>query len=372
MRIAHVSDTHLGFSAYGKVDEATGLNQREVDFCHAFEECVSMIIEAKVDAMVHSGDLFDSVRPSNRAISFALDQFARISEAAIPVVVIAGNHSTPKLRETGSVFRILEHLDDIHPVYKGEYEAIELGGLMVHAVPHSDGGTLQREVSKMRPSSSHKNVGVLHVGVASIQDFRMGEFNEQVVPVSVLSEDMDYVALGHYHAHVNVTKNAAYSGSTERLSFSEAGDAKGFSIVDLERRRREFVSLPSRPMLDLDPIDARRMTAEDLRAAISSSIEGLEIEGKIVRLVVRDVPSAAYKALDHNWLRSATASAMHFEAKFDLAQEGTSLQRASAHIDSLEKEFVSFLEAKPVEGIDKDALKAKGLEYLHRGLEASD
>lgn len=372
MRIAHVADTHLGFSAYGKVDDASGLNQREVDFYRAFEQCVDKIIGAKVDAVVHAGDLFDSVRPSNRAISFALDQFARISEAGIPVVVIAGNHSTPKLRETGSVFRILEHLDDLHPIYKGEYESIELGDLMVHAVPHSDGETLGREMTKIRPSTAHKNIGVLHIGVASIQDFRMGEFNEQVVPVSALNEELDYIALGHYHGHVDVTMNAAYSGSTERLSFSEAGDAKGFSIVDLERRKREFVPLPSRPMLDLESIDGMRMTAEELRAAISSAIEALELDDKIIRLIVKNVAPTAYKALNHNWLRSATSAAMHFETRFDLAQEGNSLQRASAHIDSLEKEFVSHIENRPIEGTDKEALKAKGLEYLRRGLEASD
>ncbi len=354
------------------MDEATGLNLREVDFYNAFERCVSKIIEEKVDSVVHAGDLFDSVRPSNRAISFALDQFARLSEAGIPVVVIAGNHSTPRLRETGSVFKILEHLDDIHPVYKGEYEAIEQGGLMVHAVPHSDGETLQWEIVKMRPSDRHKNVGLLHVGIASIQDFRMGEFNEQIVPVSALNEDMDYIALGHYHGHVNVTRNATYSGSTERLSFSEAGDEKGFAIIDLERKKREFVPLPTRPMLDLGPIDAKRMSAEELRAAISSAIDDLDLTGKLVRLVVSDAPSPSYRAMDHNWLRSITSSAMHFEAKFELARENASLQRASAHIDSLEKEFVSYVEGRPIETGDRDVLKAKGMEYLRRGLEASD
>ena len=372
MRIAHVSDTHLGFSTYGRLDEATGLNQREVDFYRAFEQCVDKIIEAKVDAVVHSGDLFDSVRPSNRAISFALDQFARLSKAGIPVVVIAGNHSTPKLRETGSVFKILEHLDDIHPIYKGEYEAVELDDLMVHAVPHSDGDALQREMRRIRPSPRHENVGLLHVGVASIQDFKMGEFNEQIVPVSALNEQLDYIALGHYHCHVNVTKNSAYAGSTERLSFTEANGTKGFAIIDLGRRKREFVSLTTRPMIDLAPIDARRMGAEELRNAISRAIDEIDLNDKIVRLVVKDVPSIAYRTMDHNWIRSATAAAMHFEARFDLAQEGASLQRVSAHIDSLEMEFVSFLENRPIEGVSKEALKADGLDYLRRGLEGSD
>ena len=372
MRIAHVSDTHLGYSAFGRVDEQSGLNLREVDFYRAFEECVDKVIQLKPDALLHSGDLFDSVRPSNRALSFTLDQFARVSQAGIPVVVIAGNHSTPKLRETGSVFKVFEHLKDVHPVFKGEYESIELGGLMVHALPHCEGEVLQREAEKMRPSGSHLNAGMIHVGIASIQEFRMGEFNELMLPVSALNEKLDYIALGHYHGFVHVTRNATYSGSTERLSFSEARDKKGFVMVDLAKGKKEFVPLHPRPMLDLPPIDAKRMDADELRRELKNKIESHELDGKLVRLIVRNVTSPVYRAIDHAWLRSATAKAMHFDARFEVVQEGVSLQSASTYIDSLEKEFVSFLDHYPVEKVDKERLRSKGLEYLQRGLEESD
>src|SRR4030042_6317452 len=120
MRIVHVSDTHLGFSAFSKVDEASGLNLREMDFYKAFEEFLDLAPRAKPDLVLHTGDLFDSVRPSNRALSLAVEQLLRFSESEIPVVLIAGNHSTPKPRETGSVFRLFEHLKGIYPIYKGE------------------------------------------------------------------------------------------------------------------------------------------------------------------------------------------------------------------------------------------------------------
>jgi len=49
-----------------------------------------------------------------------------------------------------------------------------------------------------------------------------------------------------------------------------------------------------------------------------------------------------------------------------------SIQSGNATINSLEQEYVSFLERYPVEGVDKDAVRTKGLEYLKRGLEGSD
>ena len=81
MKIVHVSDTHIGFSAYRKVDDETGINQREMDIYRRFAEFADKAIEIHPDLVIHSGDLFDSVRPSNRAISVALDNLARITAA---------------------------------------------------------------------------------------------------------------------------------------------------------------------------------------------------------------------------------------------------------------------------------------------------
>ena len=72
MRIIHFSDTHLGHGDYSAIDQETGLNQREVDIYNVFREIIDYILESKPDLVIHAGDLFDMVRPSNKAISEAL------------------------------------------------------------------------------------------------------------------------------------------------------------------------------------------------------------------------------------------------------------------------------------------------------------
>ncbi len=72
MRLIHFSDTHLGYGAFSKLDVSEGINQREADFYSAFQQAINRMIELKPDFVVHSGDLFDTVRPQNRAIDFAL------------------------------------------------------------------------------------------------------------------------------------------------------------------------------------------------------------------------------------------------------------------------------------------------------------
>lgn len=376
MRIVHVADTHLGYSAYRRVCEEDcqfkGLNQREVDTYLSFQAFVDRVLELQPDVVLHSGDLFDSVRPSNRALAFALEQLLRLSEADIPMVIIAGNHSTPRIRETGSAFRLFEHLPNIVPVYRGAYERVTIGDLTVHAAPHTDGEAFKEMLPSLtRCGDTAYEVAMLHAGVVGFKEFRMNEFNEQIVDSCYLRDDLDYIAMGHFHGNYDIADNAAYSGSIERFSFAEAGQSKGFLYVDLESRKRKLIELPTRPMIDLPAIDALRLDAQSLSAEIESRLNR-DLSGSIVRLFVRNVPRTTYEALDFRRIRSMAAGAMHFEPRFEIDRDKVSIQAGSATINSLEQEFVSFLERYPVEHVDKDPLRVQGLEYLKRGMEASD
>src|SRR2546428_5337150 len=221
MRIIHLSDTHLGFSAYNKLDPAAGLNQREVDIASAFNQIIDYILEVKPDLVIHAGDLFDSVRPSNRAIHEAFRQLARLSRAEIPTVIIAGNHSTPRQKVTGSIFRLFEYLEHIHPVFEGEYKTLAIGDCKVHAIPHAYNEEMfKQNFSKLKADKKFKyNILVTHATVIGVTAFAGAEFRELSIPPSVLSRDFDYIALGHIHRCVEIAENAYYSGSPERLSF---------------------------------------------------------------------------------------------------------------------------------------------------------
>ncbi|MEM2850046.1 MAG: metallophosphoesterase, partial [Candidatus Bathyarchaeia archaeon] len=61
LRVAHVSDTHLGRRQYN-------LDERENDIYDVFNEIVERILEERVDVFIHSGDLFDSPTPPIKAL----------------------------------------------------------------------------------------------------------------------------------------------------------------------------------------------------------------------------------------------------------------------------------------------------------------
>ncbi len=374
-RIFHISDTHIGYSAYRRIDESTGLNQREVDTYDAFKQFVDYAVTEKPDVILHAGDLFDSVRPTNRAISFVLEQLLRLSAASIPFVVIGGNHETPRLKETGSVFSLFEHIPHVHAVYKGNYELVELGDINIHAIPHCD--DIEGEKRKMlangreRGNDGNLNIVMLHAGVygAGKQTFLMDEFNEQLIPIHDLT-DFDYIALGHYHNHLRVRDDTYYAGSTERFSFNEVNDEKGFLEVNLEedgKREIAFHVLKTRAMVDLEPVVCTDLDAQEIKRAITDRIQKYDPGNKVVRLKVLDIPLQVYHSLGFDELKRLTKAAVHFEIKYEFRRDNKLLTAEHPTFRSLHTEFEQFMDKYTVgTHVNKTRLKELGLRYMQQ------
>lgn len=135
MTLIHFSDTHLGFNDLDIINNA-GINQREADFYDAFTHVINAILLEKPDYAIHTGDLFHRPHPSNRAISFALSELKRLSIAKIPTIIIAGNHSTPRTRNSSPILLALQTLDYVYPVFEESYEKIEFDDIVFHCIPH--------------------------------------------------------------------------------------------------------------------------------------------------------------------------------------------------------------------------------------------
>lgn len=372
-KIFHLADTHIGYSAYRKIDEATGLNQREVDTYEAFKQFVDYAVKEKPDIILHAGDLFDSVRPTNRAICFVLEQLIRLSEAGIPFVVISGNHETPRLKETGSVFSLFEHIPEVYVVYENKYELIEIDDLKLHAIPHSD--DIEGEKNKMtlnidaNGSNFNFNVALLHASVLGVglPAFMMGDFNEQVVDIDDLTK-LDYLALGHFHGCTRVMENAYYAGSTERFSFNEVNDKKGFLEVSLDANGEKevvFHPLKAREMVDLEPIVCHGLDTHEIKSAIKRRILECNPRDKVARLKVQDIPLHVYHSLDFDELKRLTKSAVHFEIKYEFQKDNELLSAEHPTFRSLHSEFEHFIRTYTIGAhIDKARLKELGLKYM--------
>ena len=111
MKLAHLADLHLGFRQYERQTPRGG-NQREADVAEAFRRAVDDLVAQRPDLIVLAGDIFHSVRPTNPAILFLFQQIQRLRAGLpdAPIVMIAGNHDTPRSVETGTILRLYEAL----------------------------------------------------------------------------------------------------------------------------------------------------------------------------------------------------------------------------------------------------------------------
>jgi exonuclease SbcD len=81
MRIAHLSDVHLGYRAYSRTNEH-GMNQREYDVLQAFRRALRAIRDAEPDLVLITGDLFHAVRPPNSSLIAAFQSLLGVSAGA--------------------------------------------------------------------------------------------------------------------------------------------------------------------------------------------------------------------------------------------------------------------------------------------------
>jgi exonuclease SbcD len=384
MRFVHISDSHLGASGFSRRLSPSGYNQREEDICRSFESAIDLIIQLKPDFVLHTGDLFHTVRPTNRIINIAVRQILRVVNQGIPIVIISGNHDTPKQRAVGSVFSFFEVLSpNLHLVYRNQYELIELDKAAIHAIPHClNQEDFSREAAKVEIKVDHRtpdggrnrtyNILMLHGVVAGIPEFSMGELAEQEFPSSYLEMPFDYVALGHYHRFCQVSPRVYYAGSTERLSMSELGQEKGFVEVNQETKKVKFHPVPAREMIELFPIEAKELNQEQVIQEMERRIGTEDIGEKIVRLKVRNIQEHIYNSLDFHRIGELKSKAFHFDLKFEREEKEVTSQAAGTSIGKLNLEFQEFLKQVPVENLKKDRLLELGLRYLSEKSEGDD
>lgn len=366
MRLVHISDTHLGAGGLSKKVSSSGINQREEDICDAFIRAIDQIIQIKPDIVIHSGDLFHSVRPTNRIINIAIRQLLRLTSVNIPVIIISGNHDTPKQRGVGSIFSFFEIFPGLSLVYQDKYEKIRIKDLAVHAIPHClSATTFQSELEKVEIDKEARfNVLTLHGIVSGIKEFSMGELSELEVPSSLFKKGFDYVALGHYHRYTQVEENVFYAGSTERVSMAELGQEKGFVEVNLSSKEIKFHTVPTRPMIELPQINAEGKNQDEILQKLEDLIQANDIKDKIVRLKVTQIPVHVYNSLNFRRLSELKAEALYFDLRFEKKEEEEKDFTAKTSIGKLAEEFSQYLKDYVIEDMKKEKLQELGLRYL--------
>ncbi|MFX0107146.1 MAG: exonuclease SbcCD subunit D [Candidatus Hodarchaeota archaeon] len=223
VRIAHISDSHLGCSLFQ-------LEERRNDARKCLKKAVDMALRHSPDILVHTGDLFDSPFPSWDDANFSMKLFRNAKEKTF-VALLQGNHDFPYgYRRTQSPVLALQNAGLVVSTGGETYSKITktFDGQMVdiHLISWSRSYELQSIVD-----SISDNNGISLLFAHDIEN------PERQVP-----SFFDYVGIGHKHNFwLDEDIDVGFPGSTCIVDWRrEQGGKKKLIVVDIDKQGNEY------------------------------------------------------------------------------------------------------------------------------------
>ncbi len=346
IRFIHTADIHFGMENYGKIDPATGIHTRLLDFAKALHFCIDIAIERSVDFFLFSGDAYKTANPSPTQQKMLMNCFLRLYKAGIPVIIVVGNHDHPLSFGKANSLDVFGDLplDGFHVVSKPTIISLATknGPVNIVGIPWPTRNTISlssknnaktaREITeyisnsvatiieklaaKLDPALPAVLAGHLTVasGVFSGSEKRAIYGNDPVfLPSQLAITPFDYVALGHLHRFQNLNPNGTpivYSGSIERVDFGERKEDKGFCVVSIESKEKttyEFIKTPQRPFIQIEvQLDSNSDQTEQIITALNKH----SITDAVIKIIYH-VPAGKKDLVDLKAVQRACESAMY-------------------------------------------------------------
>lgn len=328
IKLLHTADIHIGMENYGRVDPATGINARVMDFLRRLSDIGDYAIDRGVDLFVFAGDAYKTRDPNPTHQREFARRIKKIADAGIPVIMLVGNHDLPAIARRATSIDIFGTLE-VPNVHVGNREEVlqitcrRGQPLQVATAPYplrtallskeqSQGKSLN-ELDALLRAAMIDNIAALAaqvrerpqtpailVGHFSVNEASHGsEQNimigrDAALPRSVLADPAwRYVALGHIHKHQSLNADlqppVLYSGSIERIDFGEEREPKGFVVAEIGDGPTtwEFVPGYRRQARPFVTIRADVRQADDPTAAVVEAIQAKpDLSEAVVRVMV--------------------------------------------------------------------------------------
>ena len=265
MRLAHISDLHLGkrLGSFPLIEE-----QRDI-----LRQIVDTAVRENCDGVLIAGDIYDKTSPSAEAVRLFDEFLTDLCDAKLSVYMISGNHDSSERVDYGSA--IMER-SDIHICgeYKGEPEIVtvsdEYGELDICLMPfikpsyvrayHED-CDIKTYTDMMRFAIDNSRIDTKRRCVLVCHQFITGALTSESEYSSVgtldnigaeVFEGFDYVALGHLHRPQNIRPNIRYCGTPLKYSASEIKPDKSVTIIELKDKNNiELSYIELKPLRDV-------------------------------------------------------------------------------------------------------------------------
>lgn len=308
MKLIHLSDLHLG----KRVSEYSMLEDQQ----YILKQILNIIDDEAPDGVIIAGDVYDKSIPSAEAVELFDDFLVRLAERKLQVFIISGNHDSPERLAFGN--RLMD-ASGIHlsRVYQGQLQLFSMedafGMVDLYLLPFVKPVHVRRFYPEAEIESytdairtvlkqtvlvpEHRSVLVTHqfvTGATRSESEELSVGGSDNVDASVF-EGFDYVALGHIHRPQSLDGDRIrYSGTPLKYSFSEAGDQKSVSVVELREKGNLLVrTVPLEPLRDL--VELKGSYAQLTRKGFYDGTSYQEDYTHITLTDEEDVPDAVTK-----------------------------------------------------------------------------
>jgi exonuclease SbcD len=335
IRILFLADTHLGFDLPFK--PRIQRRRRGPDFFKMFELALEPAHRGEVDVVVHGGDILYRSKVPPHLVQMAFEPLQKVADKGVPVVVAPGNHERSAIP-----FRLWASHPNIHIFVRPKTFYLEINGstLALAGFPYVRDNIRQNFFQVLEQTGWNKTPAdavvlcIHHIieGAALQMGPRMHVFRNNPDVIRPADFPMGFAAIlaGHIHRFQVLTKDLQgnpiptpvfYPGSTERTSFVEKDEAKGYLVLEIEPTNKgvgaggivkhwQFNRLPARPMHRLE-VPAAGLTAAQLESWLKESLEELPQDSVVKLRIHGRVSPAALKVLQAKSLRALVPPTMN-------------------------------------------------------------
>lgn len=218
VRIVHTSDTHLGDPHGHPVSEP------------ALEKVINKVKSVNADFLILPGDIFDNQRVKDDVVSYFLTQINRLD---VPTILLPGNHD---LMDEQSIYKRKAFNNapkNLHIFNNPEGQIISISNVDFWGKAMEEHSPEFKPISGMPKSTEGRWLVSLAHGHFE-EDVRETGRSSLIFPNEIASLDCDYLALGHWDVHTDISQNgvtAIYSGCPMGIG----GKIGTVTVVDLDK-----------------------------------------------------------------------------------------------------------------------------------------
>jgi DNA repair exonuclease SbcCD nuclease subunit len=282
LKFIHTSDTHLGFEITRITQSHPRGRQKRAD--HIFKNFLIVLEHAReveADLFIHSGDLFNKYYIPREVLDELVQPIFDLARSGTRILVIPGNHERSEFP-----FDLFHGSSGIFVFDQPKSLRFNLNGYSVgiagfpfirkdskrtflKALGETDYQDLKTDFNILVTHQAFDQARVGPVGFI----FKAGR--QDTVSRATVPLDFEYIAAGHIHRYQILDHplkpgiKFVYPGSTQRISFAERNEDKGFieaEVLDNHIATR-FVSLPVYDM-EMVEIQANGLTSEECKQAV--------------------------------------------------------------------------------------------------------